>query len=119
MEGDPIKSFVSFKIPAGKEVKVTIPDGEEFTLTSISLFPDNSTPKSGKILVSAIPVSDDNKKETSIAIAPLIIGKSETASVYLEFNCYQPIIFSTKGAKATVLLSGTTETTTPLQIDVL
>lgn len=119
MEGDPIKTFVSVDIPAGKDVKVTVSDGEQFTLTGISILQDKKTPQTGKILVSATPVSEDGKKEQTIVLAPLTIGKSENVQVFFIINCYQPIIFSTQGAKASVQLIGTTETTTPLQIDVL
>ena len=115
--GDSIPSFVSFQIPPNEEIKVTVAEEEEVTFSSASLLPDEKSPKEGRVVLYATPLDENNKKMEPIAIAPLTIGKSEVVQIDFHFNCYQPIIFSTKGAAITVVISGSSEVTNALKYE--
>ena len=109
--GDQIPSFLSFQVNPNEEVKLTVAEEEEITLTQVSILPNEKTPKEGRIVLYATPLDENNKKLESIAIAPLTIGKFEVAQIDFHLNCYQPIIFSTKGAEIPVVVNGSSEVT--------
>lgn len=116
---DNIPSFVSFQVDPKKETKVTIRDGEEISLTSVSILPNEKSPKSGRVVLYATPLDENGKKGDSIAIAPLRIGEFEVAKIDYQLNCFQPIVFSTKGAEIPIVVSGSSEVTNSITIEKL
>ena len=113
---DSIPSFVSFQVDPKEETLITINNGEEINLTSVSILPNDKTPISGRVVLYATPIDENGKKGTSVAIAPLRIGKFEIAKIDFLLNCYQRIVFSTKGAEIPIVVSGSSAVTNPIKI---
>ena len=117
--GDQIPSFLSFQVNPNEELKLSVAEEEEITLTQVSILPNDSTPKEGRVVLYATPLDENNKRLDSIAIAPLRIGKFEVAQIDFHLNCYQPIIFSTKGVSVPVVVNGSSEVTDAIKTEIV
>ena len=108
----PFPIHQQFTIPAGKMVKVTIPEFQTFSVTSIS----TTKLDEGRTVVWISTVDNAGKESAKIAIAPLTIGQLENRNVDFEFNSYSDYVFSTTGTKISVNVIGYTPTTSRLII---
>lgn len=81
--------------------KVTIPDGASLTITNLCVGREDFTPETGRLVLYAKVNGGEE-----IAIAPFILGSFESTTVELDFVEGDEIIFTIKGAKASVHVAG-------------
>ena len=99
-------------VPAGARVKVTVPEDceSDFEISGVALSIEKEIPEKGRVVLYLTPINEEGKEGNAIAIAPLTVGKSETVKVDFRLLPGNQVIFSTKGDKIDVNVTGFIDT---------
>ena len=105
-----IESFSGFNILPGEKVKVQAPVDAEWSMTAVSILPDEKTPENGRVVLYAEGLVAGKDEVQPVAIAALRVNSMEVVNVNLRINCFTPLTLYTKGDALTVSVSGVSST---------
>lgn len=108
-------SFTAFTVPPKTLVTVEIPEGSVWTVTGASIDFANEIPKEGRTVLYISAITGEKGTEKT-AIAPLTVGKNETATLYLELRSLHKYRFTTEGSDIPVTVRGDSSVPTPLVV---
>ena len=114
-----IGAFSGFNILPGQRIKVQAPVDALWSMTALSILPDEKTPENARIVVYAEAEVPEKEEKQTIAIAALRMGVQEIVNVEYTINCFTPLILYTKGDSVTVSVSGASSTRDQAIIEVI
>lgn len=115
MEAD-YPGFVTVLVRPGKTVRVEVPEGNVWDISSVSIAINDQLPAEGRVVLYVGVVDGSGKVGEKVAIAPLRIAQCEVINVNLSVNCVTPIEFVTSGAEISVNVSGNVSANIPLKV---
>ena len=116
---DDIGAFSGFNILPGQKVRVQAPVDALWSMTAISILPDEKTPENARVVVYAEAEVPEREEKQTIAIAALRMETQEIVNVEYTINCFTPLVLYTKGDDVTVSISGACSITDQAIIEVL
>lgn len=115
MEAD-YPGFVTVLVRPGKKVRVEVPEGNVWDISTVSIAINDQLPPQGRVVLYAGIVDASGKVGEKVAIAPLRIAQCEVINVNLSVNCVTPIEFVTTGDAISVNVSGNVSANIPLVV---
>jgi hypothetical protein len=114
-----VSTFCSVSIAPGQSIKVIVPEGSVWEITSVAISPSDSLPAFGRVVVYASSLQPDGSYTEKVAIAPLRIGSAEVVSVNYSINSATKMVFSTTGDAIGVTINGNTATSEQLVTEIV
>ena len=111
--------FSGFNILPGQKVKVQAPVDALWSMTALSILPDEKTPENARVVVYAEAEVPEKEEKQTVAIAALRMGSQEIVNVEYTINCFTPLILYTKGDAVTVSVSGASSTRDQAIVEIL